>query len=57
MNIAKIHHEANSLIAATYGTSGIPDFGSVIVSDEGKSYRVHFQKKETGWIITRTEAI
>lgn len=57
MNIAKIRREANSLIAATYGTTGIPEFGSVIVSVEGKSYRVHFQKKETGWIITRTEAI
>ena len=51
MNIAKIHHEANSLIAETYGTTNISEFGSVIVTGEEKSYRVYFQKKETGWLL------
>ena len=60
MDIAKIHHEANCLIAETYGTTSIPVLGSVIVTDKGKSYKVHFQKVEEekeGWNITYTEAI
>lgn len=57
MNIPKIHHEANLLIAATYGTTSIPEKGSVVVNVDGELYRAYFQKVETGWIVIKTEAL
>ena len=57
MNLAKIHNDANSLIADTYGVTEIPNHGSVIVSDDGKTYKVYFEKVESGWLITETKPI
>ena len=57
MNMASIHKKANCQIAAIYGSSSIPESGFVVVFDEGKRYKVHFIKKETGWIITGAEEI
>lgn len=57
MNIAKIHQEANSLIAQTYGTTGIPESGSVVVTVDGVKCIAYFRKVETGWIITGTNKL
>ncbi|MCL2098336.1 MAG: hypothetical protein FWH23_06215 [Bacteroidales bacterium] len=51
MNLAKIHHEAHCLIAATYRSTEIPASGSVIVSVDEGEYKVQFEKKLTGWHI------
>lgn len=54
MDLAKIHYEANRLIAEIYGSTIVPENGSVTVIVDGIRYIVYFRKVETGWVITKT---
>lgn len=57
MDMIKIHYEANLKIRRTYGSTSIPENGYVVVTVDEIKYAVHFVKKETGWIIVRTERL
>lgn len=57
MDKAKIHYEANCLIAQTYGSTVVPENGSVTVTIDGIRYIAYFRKVENGWIITRTDKL
>lgn len=57
MDKAKIHYEANCLIAQTYGSTSVPENGSVVVTVDGIRYIAYFCKVETGWNIVRTERL
>lgn len=57
MDFAKIHYEANCLIAQTYGSTAVPESGSVPVTVDGIRYIVYFRKVESGWNIVRTERL
>lgn len=57
MDLAKIHYEANCLIAETYGSTIVPENGSVTVIVDGIRYIVCFRKVETGWVITNTNKL
>ena len=53
MDLAGIYHKANILIAQTYGITGVPEKGYVIVTVNNVRYIVYFYKIESGWNIER----
>ena len=55
MDLAQIYHKANLLIAQTYGLTGIPEKGYVIVFVNDVKYIVHFYRMENGWNIEKVE--
>lgn len=55
MDLAQIYHKANLLIAQTYGLTGIPEKGYVIVFVNDIKYIVHFYRMESGWNIEKVE--
>ena len=46
MDLAGIYHKANILIAQTYGITGVPEKGYVIVTVNNVRYIVYFYKIE-----------
>jgi len=44
MDLAGIYHKANILIAQTYGITGVPEKGYVIVTVNNVRYIVYFYK-------------
>lgn len=50
-DLAGIYHKANILIAQTYGITGVPEKGYVIVTVNNVRYIVYFYKIESGWNI------
>ncbi|WP_178495445.1 MULTISPECIES: PDC sensor domain-containing protein [Bacteroidales] len=57
MDLPKIHYEANCLIAQTYGSTVLPESGSVTITVDGVRYVVYFRKVESGWNIVNTERL
>ena len=57
MDYNEIHNEANLKMAVTYGVTGIPPKGYIIVTVDNKSYKVHFERKEDGWLLRHIEEI
>lgn len=55
MDLRKIYHEANCLIAQTHGSTDVPENGNVTVIVDGITYIVHFRKVESGWNIIKAE--
>ena len=55
MDLAGIYHKANILIAQTYGITGVPEKGYVIVTVNNVRYIVYFYKIESGWNIEKVE--
>ena len=53
MDLAGIYHKANILIAQTYGITGVPEKGYVIVTVNNVRYIVYFYKIESGWNIEK----
>ena len=51
----QIYHKANILIAHTYGITGVPEKGYVIVTVNNVRYIVYFYKIESGWNIEKVE--
>lgn len=51
MDLVQIYHKANILIAQTYGITGVPEKGYVIVTVNNVRYIVYFYKIESGWNI------
>ena len=49
------YHKANILIAQTYGITGVPEKGYVIVTVNNVRYIVYFYKIESGWNIEKVE--
>mgnify|MGYP001030318132 CR=1 FL=1 len=47
MDLAGIYHKANILIAQTYGITGVPEKGYVIVTVNNVRYIVYFYKIES----------
>ena len=45
MDLVQIYHKANILIAQTYGITGVPEKGYVIVTVNNVRYIVYFYKK------------
>lgn len=55
MDTPKIYNMANCKISKTYGSTSVPDTGSVIVTDNNQRYEVFFEKVSeeydpNGWI-------
>lgn len=55
MDTPKIYYMANCLIRETYGSTKVPETGSVIVTDDNQRYEVFFEKVSeeydpNGWI-------
>lgn len=44
MDLVQIYHKANILIAQTYGITGVPEKGYVIVTVNNVRYIVYFYK-------------
>ncbi len=44
MDIPKIYNMANCKISETYGSTRVPNTGSVIVTDNNQRYEVFFEK-------------
>ena len=55
MDLAGIYHKANILIDQTYGITGVPEKGYVIVTVNNVRYIVYFYKIESGWNIEKVE--
>ena len=55
MDLVQIYHKANILIAQTYGITGVPEKGYVIVTVNNVRYIVYFYKIESGWNIEKVE--
>ncbi len=55
LDLAGIYHKANILIAQTYGITGVPEKGYVIVTVNNVRYIVYFYKIESGWNIEKVE--
>lgn len=53
MDLVQIYHKANILIAQTYGITGVPEKGYVIVTVNNVRYIVYFYKIESGWNIEK----
>ena len=55
MDLVQIYHKANILIAQTYGITGVPEKGYVIVTVNNVRYIIYFYKLESGWNIEKVE--
>lgn len=57
MDLSEVHYEANCKIDAIYGSTQVPETGSVTVTVNGTMFIAYFHKVENGWNITRIERL